>query len=163
MVDRSWDSYLSKTTSRRDFHNVYTAAHRSRGRSIRSFFVNASNAIENIVTLRFIRRLSDRSISSKSYVSSIREPGFDLSTISSDETFVIAGTPPSKFSRFWRRFKAVFKDDKPRVPYNSHHQFSIRGEGRPSAAVMARQRRRELADSVDLSAIAATIEKGRIK
>jgi len=167
--DSNWDSYLSKTTSRRELNNVYFSSRSGNG-AIGNFFIRASAAIEKPFSIIFRSSSSSRRFStsnkswksSKSFTSSDAVERVDLSGISSDETFVIGGVRPSKFSRFWKKFKALFKDDKPRVRYNSKNQFSIKSSPVSSAAY-ARQRKRELADSIDLSEIAKTIETGKIK
>lgn len=149
----SMNSYLARSTKNRDFPYSYISR-----RSAWDKFKDYFSDIWSSILLKLKRMPSYRSSSTYSNYNSI-----DLSHISSQETFVIGGRPPSKLRRFWKRLKAVFKDDTPRVPsFNARNQFSIKAT-RPSSYAMAQTRKREMSSTVDLSVIAKTLEKGRIK
>jgi len=161
MSKHNWDNYLSTHVRARDYPNVYSV-NGNFGDRVRRFFIRASETLERPFHWRRSNSSFSSFKSSSSSFSSSTHEHIDLSGISADETFVIGGHAPSKFSRFWRKFKALFRDDSPRIQYNARHQFPIRG-ARPSAAEMARQRKRELRDSVDLSEIAQTLERGKLR
>lgn len=147
------DGYLARATKNRDFAYAYTSR-RSVWQKIGDWF----SGLKASIALKFKRTPSYRSTSFSSNYSNI-----DLSHISSEETFVIGGPRPSKIKRFLKKLKSAFKDDTPRAPaYNARNQFSIKGT-RPSAYESLKTRRREMNDLVDLSSVAKTLEKGRIK
>ena len=154
--NNSMGSYLAKSTKNRDFAYAYNLR-RTFWQRIGDFFSDIGYWFSKPFKKSSSFVSSSISLSSKTY------ERVDLSGLSSDETFVIGGRPPSKFKRFWKRLKAAFKDDTPRVPaYNSRNQFSIKAT-RPSSYATMQTRRREMSSTVDLSAIAKTLEKGRIK